>query len=148
MCELARGPKWQGVPCRSILRRAKIALQALRRAGKKARADVDKFARKIGEGIDSAQLAEALTETELLRASAFLFANIWLDNLLRRTLNPTLPQMCNTDGDELVFATVSYALKPEASADAIRLALDAIPALRPESETFWNWISPKGRVSK
>jgi len=125
-----------------------ILLKALRRAGKKARVDADKFARKIGQGIDGALLAEALTDTELLRASGFLFTNIWLDNLLQRTLNPTLPQMCNTDGDELVFTTVSYPLKPEASADAIQLALDAIPALRPESETFWNWIGPKERVSK
>ncbi len=125
-----------------------VALQALRRAGRKARAGVDEFARKIEEGIDSALLAEALTDTELLRASAFLFTNIWLDDLLQRTLNPTLPQMCNTDGDELVFTTVSYALKPEASADAIQLALDAIPALRPERETFWNWIGQKERVSE
>jgi hypothetical protein len=56
--------------------------------------------------------------------------------------------MCNTDGDELVFTTVSYPLKPEASADAVRLALDAIPALRPESETFWIWVGPKERVNK
>lgn len=122
-------------------------LKALRRVGKKARADADKFARELGQGIDGA-LAEALTVTELLRASAFLFTNIWLDDLLQRTLNPILPQMVNTDGDELVFTTVSYPLRPEASADAIRLALDAIPALRPESGTFWNWIGPQMRVSR
>ena len=125
-----------------------ILLKALRRTGKKARVDADKFARKIGQGIDSALLAEALTDTEVLRASAFLFTNIWLDDLLQRTLNPTLPQMCNSDGDELVFTTVSYPLKPEASADAIQVALDAIPALRPEGETFWNWIGPNKHASK
>jgi hypothetical protein len=56
--------------------------------------------------------------------------------------------MCNTDGDELVFTTVSYPLKPESSVDAIRLALAAIPALHAESKTFWNWIGPKERTSK
>jgi hypothetical protein len=56
--------------------------------------------------------------------------------------------MCNTDGDELVFTTISYPLKPEACVDAIRLALDAIPALRPESETFWNWIGLQEPVNK
>ena len=112
-------------------------LEALRRAGKKARADADKSAREFRQEIDSALFAEALTDTELLRASAFLFTNIWLDDLLQRTLNPTLPQMCNTDGDELVFTTISYPLKLESSADAIRLALSAIPVLRAESKSFW-----------
>jgi hypothetical protein len=123
-------------------------LKALRRVGKKAHADVDKFARKLGQGIDSVLLAEALTDTELLRASAFLFTSIWLDDLLQRTLNPTLPQMCNTDGDELMFTTIRCPLKPEASADAIQLALAAIPAFRAESKTFWNWIGPKEHASK
>ena len=43
--------------------------------------------------------------------------------------------MFNTDGDELVFA-ISYPLKPEASANAIRLALAAIPALRAPARHF------------
>ena len=117
-------------------------LKALHRASKKARKETDKLARKLGHGVDGALIAEALSDTEVLRASTFLFTNIWLDDLLQRTLNPTIPQMCNSDGDELVFTTVSYPLKPEASSDAIGGALASIPTLRPESETFWNWIEP------
>jgi hypothetical protein len=127
---------------------SEAVLAALRRAGKKAHAEADKLASKLGHRVDSALIAEALSDTEVLRASAFLFTNIWLDDLLQRTLNPTLPQMCNTDGDELVFTTISYPLKPEASPDAIRIALAAIPALRAESETFWNWIGLNKRASK
>lgn len=121
---------------------SEAVLKALRQGSKKARAQADKFARKFGRYAESALIAEALSDTEVLRASAFLFTNIWLDDLLQRTLNPTLPQTCNTNGDELVFTTVSYPLKPEANADAIGRALAAIPVLRPESETFWNWIGP------
>jgi len=127
---------------------SEAVLAALRRAGKKAHAEADTLARKLGHGVDNALIAEALSDTEVLRASAFLFTNIWLDDLLQRTLNPTLPQMCNTDGDELVFTTISFPLKPEASGDAIRLALAAIPALRAESKTFWNWIDRKERTCK
>src|SRR4029077_12907413 len=87
-------------------------------------------------------------DTEDLRAAAFLFTNIWLDDLLQKTLNPTLPQMCNTDGDELEFTKVSYPLQPGATADGIRLALARVPALRPESETFWNWIAPQKPATK
>lgn len=127
---------------------SEAVLTALRRAGKKAHAEADKLAHKLGHGVDGALIAEALSDTEVLRASAFLFTNIWLDDLLQRTLNPTLPQMCNTDGDELVFTTSSYPLKPETSADAVRLALAAIPALRAESKTFWNWIGPKSAPAR
>src|SRR5256885_2478105 len=123
-------------------------LVALRQAGKKARAQAGKLGRRLGHEDGSAPIAGALSESELLGASGFLFTNIWLDNLLQKTLNPTLPQMCNTDGDALVFTTASYPLRPEASADAIRLALAAIPALRPESETFWNWTGPQQRTRK
>jgi hypothetical protein len=121
-------------------------LKALRRAGKKARAEADKPVRKLGHGGGNALIAEALSDTEVLRASAFMFTNIWLDELLQRTLNPTLPQLRNTDGDELVFTTVSYPLQPETSADAIGLALASIPALRLESKIFWNWIEPQKRA--
>lgn len=127
---------------------SEAVLAALRRAGKKARSEADKLARKLGHGVDGAQIGEALSDTEVLRESAFLFTNIWLDDLLQRSLNPTLPQMCNTDGDELAFTTISYPLQREASADAIRLALTAIPAFRAESETFWNWVGPDKRASR
>jgi len=117
-------------------------LQSLRRVGKKARQETGKLARKLGHGVGDAMFADAFSDTEVLRASAFMFTNVWLDDLLQRTLNPAIPQMCNSEGDELVFTTVHYPLKPEASADAFRAALAPIPALRPESETFWNWIEP------
>jgi hypothetical protein len=114
---------------------SETVLNALRRAGKKAR----RTAR---------ELSAALTNTELLRASAFLFTNIWLADLLKRTLHPALPRMCNADGDELTFTTVSYPLEPEATADAIGLALTSISALQPESQTLWNWIEPQPNARK
>ncbi len=127
---------------------SEAVLVALRRAGKKARSEADKLVRKFGQVVDSALVAEAIADTDVLRASAFLFTNIWLDDLLQKALNPTLPQMCNTDGDELAFTTISYPLKAEASADAIRLSLAAIPALRAESKTFWNWIGPRNPAAR
>lgn len=127
---------------------SEAVLAALRGAGKKVHAQAKKLSRRLGHGVESAPIAAALCDTEILRASAFLFTNIWLDDVLQRTVNPTLPQMCNTDGDELVFTTISYPLKPAASADAIRLAIAAIPALRAESKTFWNWIGQKEPASK
>ncbi len=119
---------------------SKTVLKLLHHAGKQARIEAGRFVRKLGVDVGDAPMTEALSDTEVLRASAFLFTTVWLHDLLRRILNPTLPRMGNTDGDELVFTTVSYPLKPEASAEEIRQALAAIPAFRPDSETFWNWI--------
>jgi len=119
---------------------SEAVLMALRRAGGKARKEADKLAREIGRSNDKAIIDAALSETEILRASAFVFTNFWLDDVLERVLNRTLPRMCNTDGDELVFTTVRYPLNSEATVPAIGAALAAIPALRPESETVWNWV--------
>jgi hypothetical protein len=127
---------------------SEAALKALRRAGKKARRNAGELARQLGRDISDPLIAEALTDTEILRASPFVFSNIWLGDLLKRTLDPVLPRMFNTDGDELTFTTVRYPLKPEATADAIAFALAAVPALQGESETFWNWIEPQPNAKK
>ena len=123
-------------------------LERLRWAKKKSRTEADKSGGRLRPAADSVLIAEELSDTEVLRASAFLFTNIWLDDLLQRTLNPRLPQMCNTDGDEIVFTTISYPLKLETDIQAVRIALEAIPSFRPESETFWNWIGPQEPVRK
>jgi hypothetical protein len=127
---------------------SETVLQAFRGASRKAHAEAVDFARKLGWAEDDKMLAQALSDTELLRASAFLFTNIWLDDVLRRSLNPTLPDMCNTDGDDVVFITVRYPLRPEVSADRIREALGVIPALHAQSATFWNWIGSSERSGK
>jgi hypothetical protein len=121
---------------------SETVLKALRRAGKKVRRNAGELAGQLD------LIAEALTNTEILCASAFIFTNIWLDDLLKRTLDPALPRMCNTDGDELTFTTVSCPLKPEAAADAVGLALAAVPALKAETETLWNWTEPQPNARK
>jgi hypothetical protein len=114
-------------------------LAALRRAGKDAR--------RGAAGIGKATAAASLSGNELLRASAFLFTNVWLDSALQRILNPLVPSIRNTEGDELIFATVSYPLRPEANDEAIGEALASITVLRAASPTFWNWIEPQKRAS-
>lgn len=127
---------------------SEVVLASLRRTTGKARRETAKLARKIGGAVTDAKMGEMLSDSDILRGSAFLFTTIWLDDLLRRILDPRLPEMCNSDGDELLFTTVHYPLKPEANIDAVRIALAAIPMLRPESETFWNWLGPSTRVRR
>ncbi len=77
-----------------------------------------------------------------------MFSNLWLDDALRRSLNPTLPQIENTDGDPLEFITVHFPLISKAKLPAIRTALDDLPSLWKESDGFWNWIEAKAPPRK
>eukprot|EP01136_Pigoraptor_vietnamica_P013824 Opistho-1_new@55275 len=69
-----------------------------------------------------------------------MFSNLWLDDVLRRVLEPTPPQVQNTDGDPLEFITMHFPLVSKAKLTAVREALDALPSLRKESDVFWNWL--------
>jgi hypothetical protein len=86
--------------------------------------------------------------TETLRMTAFVFTGLWLNNALDQVLHPQLPELCNSDGDDILWTTVCYRLKPKVAAETIRRALGAIPSLRPESRTFWNWVEGKRRKGK
>lgn len=117
-------------------------LEALDDARKDARTQTRKIIREVGLKADDAQAATALADTEFLRLSASLFTDVWLDDLLHRTLNPQVPQLCNTDGDDIAFTTVHFPLNAVVTAEGARRALAKVSALRPADEFFWNWLGP------
>jgi len=78
-------------------------------------------------------------DTEVLRHSAFLFTNVWLDDALQRTLDPKPPKLCNSDGDEIGFTTVRYPLKEICDREALECALTAIPDFHRADDDLWNW---------
>jgi hypothetical protein len=102
-----------------------------------------KLARSLGRNVDDSAFGIVAGVDEVLAGSAFMFSNLWLDDVLRRALNPSLPHMQNTDGEPLEFITVHFQLVSNSNPPAIRAALDDLPPLRKESETFWNWVAEK-----
>ena len=96
----------------------------------------------------SAKKSRVALDTETLRATAFLFTGLWLNDVLHRTLHPKLPDLCNSDGDAIVWTTVRYALKPNARSEAIGRALAGLASLQPESETSWSWIDTEKHAGK
>ena len=119
------------------------ALASIERVRKKARAEAEKLARSLGRNVDDSAVELVTGVDEVLAGSAFMFSNLWLDDLLRRALNPSLPHMQNTDGEPLEFITVHFPLASKSNPPAIRAALDDLPPLRKESDAFWNWVEEK-----
>jgi hypothetical protein len=94
----------------------------------------------VGRDVDDAVIANAFSETALLRAAAPMITTVWLEEIIDRTVNPQIPEVRNTEGDELEFCTVHFPLTAGATAEAIRRVLGHCRDLRQESATFWNWI--------
>jgi hypothetical protein len=115
-------------------------LQTLQQARRKVRKQAVKTARKEGFGDGSEIVGDVLADAILLQSAGPLFTETWLADALDRVLNPRLPELRNTDGDEIVWTIVHFPLAYGASGGAIRAALAALPALRPEGDSFWNWI--------
>jgi hypothetical protein len=119
------------------------ALASIERVRKKAHAEAEKLARSLGRNVDRSALGLVTGLDEVLAGSAFMFSNLWLDDALRRALNPTLPQIQNTDGEPLEFITVHFPLVSKSNPPAVRAALDDLQPLRKESDVFWNWVEEK-----
>ena len=127
---------------------AEEALASIERVRKKARAEAGNLAKSLGWNVDEIDFAAVTGLEEVLASSAFMFSNLWLNDALGRSLNPTLPQIENTDGDPLQFVTVHFPLISEAKLSAIRAALDDLPSFRKESDGFWNWVEAKAPLRK
>jgi hypothetical protein len=122
---------------------AQEALASIERVRKKARAEAVKLARSLGRNVDDSAFGLVAGVDEVLAGSAFMFSNLWLDDVLRRALNPSLPHMQNTDGEPLEFITVHFPLVSNSNSRAIRAALDDLPPPRKEGDAFWNWVEEK-----
>ena len=79
---------------------------------------------------------------EELRRFAHLFTTAWLFDSLTRAMGLTMPQMFNSDGEEIVFHEVVFPLTSKASANSVTERLNALPDLSQDSPTFWSWIGP------
>ena len=118
-------------------------LKLLRNVAKRTGKEKRKLADMVGRNINDAAIVNAFSKTELLRAAAPMITTVWLIEIIDRTMNPQIPEVRNTEGDELMFCTVHFPLAADATAEDIRSALGRRSEFRQESATFWNWIEIK-----
>ena len=81
-------------------------------------------------------------DTEVLRRAAFVFTNVWLEDVLQQVLDPIRPALNNSDGDPIEFMTVRYPLKPGVDRNALGDGIAAIPGFRDTADDHWNWAGP------
>lgn len=82
-------------------------------------------------------------DTQTLRELAPAFTLTWLFRTLEtmaRQMEGAPQLLFNSDGDELLFHEIRYPLAKGVTQKAVAVALDAVPDLRPESRSFWNWL--------
>lgn len=109
----------------------------------KVRKEMRSEARKLAEQRHGdAKVDQFALDTEILSRGAFLFIDIWLHDALERALDPEMPVMCNSDGEEIAFTTVLYPLKETSDRKALESALTAIRDLHRADENLWNWSAP------
>ena len=113
-----------------------------------AREEAPELMRRLGHEIDESTLADVAGVDAALRSAASAFTIVWLDRVLQTALQPTSPVVCNSDGEELLFSTVRYPLKPGTTESDVQAAVAEIPVLRQASETFWNWIGGRPPAAK
>jgi len=115
----------------------------IKKLKKKLRRDAKK--QGVAADIKDRDLREMLLET-----SAHLFIRTWLIDALGRALEP-MPEISNTDGDEIVFSEARFPIAGEVA--EVIAGLDEIDAFERDdpNESRWTWHglgSPSQRVSR
>lgn len=72
--------------------------------------------------------------------STEVFTTNWLFDVLPRALGTNRPTLLNSEGDEVVFHTVTFPLTSDASREEIVGRVNKLRPLRQETPTFWNWV--------
>jgi len=101
------------------------------------------------EVLSDAAAAE-LVSTDTLRAISPMFTTFWLVDVIDRARRPEIPDLRNTEGDQLLLCEAHYPFAAGTTCDHIQAVLDARREFRRADATFWNWVSlekPAARAS-
>jgi hypothetical protein len=83
-------------------------LKLLRKIAKRAEKEKQKFTSLVGRGFDSPAIAKGFSETAVLHAVTPTITTVWLIDTIDSALGPQIPEVRNTEGDELLFCSSRY----------------------------------------
>src|SRR4051794_41286660 len=103
-------------------------LRVLKSAMKRARRELAKLTKDAAVHSDGKRLDPENADRLVLQGAAPVFSSLWLADVLPRVMDPSLPILLNSDGDEITFHTVRYAFQPGTKPDAVRERLRTVEA--------------------
>ena len=122
-------------------------LKLLRDVGKRTDKERRKLANQVGGDVNHAAIVDGFSQNAMLRAAAPAITTLWLIDIIDRAVDPPVPDIRNTEGEELLFCAMHFPLAADATADDIRLALGRCPVLRKKARRF-GIGSPPGNPRK
>jgi hypothetical protein len=114
------------------------AWHAFKKLGKSEKRELAK--KTLGEDFDEEVIAD-LSSTEMLRASSSMFTTFWLIDAIDRVRDPALPNLRNSEGDELVLCEVRYPLAAGTTVSDIQDKLQVHDEFCMADTTTWNWVT-------
>ncbi|WP_249038334.1 hypothetical protein [Paracoccus pantotrophus] len=82
---------------------------------------------------------------EKLQGCAPLFSNAWLFSQLPGLLDPQMPDLTNTDGDDLLFCELRFPFTKGVQQAQIADMLDRMPELESCGAKTWDWLAATTR---
>jgi hypothetical protein len=94
--------------------------------------------------------AKLILGDESLRVAAPLFTNVWLFDTVLKALGQHVPDIRNSEGEEIVFHEVRFPLAKGTTRKNIAARLGSLSELSQASDQFWNWLDrgPKKRARR
>jgi len=105
--------------------------------------EMERIIEEFGDAAEGISLETIARSGCVLEFAAPIFTRFWLIRALKEALDPRVPMLLNTEGDNILLCTQRFPLASGASAAQVQAALAAIGDLREASENFFNWIGPE-----
>jgi hypothetical protein len=94
--------------------------------------------------------AKLILGDESLRVAAPLFTNVWLFDTVLKALGQHVPDIRNSEGEEIVFHEVRFPLAKGTTRKNIAARLGSLSELSQANDQSWNWLDcgPKKRARR
>jgi hypothetical protein len=86
--------------------------------------------------------------TRQLMDCAPVFTSAWLFTTLPNAMSSGIPELCNSDGDDMMFHDLRFRLAPGVLQKEIAACLDDVKGFVPEGPRFWNWLALRNTPKK
>ena len=114
-------------------------IEEIRELAERTEAGVEEMSMAGGEE-PPPEAIETLAMAITLKMASPLLAETWLMGTVLDPAETALPQLFNSDGDEIELIKLTCRFARGATQAKIRAVLDAQPDMAPASDKVWNWV--------